>query len=300
MKIINISKKKFQELEKLNLTREVFNTEGILYDFNYQGKEKILKQLYILNGATFANKLYTLEMLDNNREYLPNSFVIPDYLCSVNGEITGFTMPKINGINLSTILKSENKDYKEQIYYLKKIGEILNQLHNIRKYTSLKDIYINDLHDSNFIIDSKNRELRVIDLDSCKIGSNKIAASRFLIPSSIIKEVKKYKINEDETSSGYIIPNSDSDLYCYSIIILNYLFGDKIGSIEIQDFYEYLNYLEDIKVNKELIQIFNKLLIDNCKNENPLNYLDSLTSEQICRAKKLVYNKTKNRIVNKF
>lgn len=280
MKIINISKKKFQELEKINLSREIFNTEGILYNFNYQGKEKILKQLYILNGAAFANKLYTLEMLDNNREYLPNSFVIPE----------------IRGINLSTILKQENKDYKEQIYYLKKIGEILNQLHNIRKYTPLKDIYINDLHDSNFIIDSKNRELRVIDLDSCKIGSNKIAASRFLTPTSVINGVEKYKVNEDENSLGYIIPNSDSDLYCYCIIILNYLYGDKIGSIEIQNFYEYLNYLEDIKINKELIQIFNKLLIDSCKNENPINYLDSLTSEQICRAKKLVYNKTKNKI----
>ena len=296
MKIINISKKKFQELVKLNLSKEVFNTEGILYDFNYQGKEKILKQLFILNGAAFANKLYTLEMLDNNREYLPNSFVIPDYLCSVNGEITGFTMPKINGVNLSIILKQENKDYKEQIYYLKKIGEILNQLHNIRKYTPLKDIYINDLHDSNFIIDSKNRELRVIDLDSCKIGSNKIAASRFLTPASIINGVDKYKINEDESSLGHIIPSSNSDLYCYCIIILNYLYGDKLGSVGIQDFYEYLNYLEDIKVNKELIQAFNKLLVDNCKNENPLNYLDSLTSEQICRAKKFVYNKTKNKI----
>lgn len=110
MKIINVSKKKFQDLKKINLSKEIFNTEGVLYDFNYQGSEKILKKLYILNGSTFANKLYTLEMLDNNKEYLPNSFVIPDYLCTVNGEIAGFTMPKINGINLSTILKTENKD----------------------------------------------------------------------------------------------------------------------------------------------------------------------------------------------
>ena len=236
MKIITLSKKKFKELEKISLSREIFNTEGILYDFNYKGDKKILKKLYILNGSVFANKLYTLEMLDNNKEYLPNSFVIPDYLCTVNGEIAGFTMPKIEGTNLSTILQSSNGDYKEQIYYLKKIGEILNQLHNIRKYTSLKNIYINDLHDSNFIVDNRNRELRVIDLDSCKIGSNKPFASRFLTPASIISGVDKYKLNEDENSSGYIIPNSDSDLYCYSIIILNYLYGNKIGSIGIENF----------------------------------------------------------------
>ena len=298
MKIIVLSQKKFKELEKINLSREIFNTEGTLYDFNYKGDKKILKSLYILNGPVFANKLYTLEMLDNNKEYLPSSFVVPDYLCTVNGEITGFTMPKIEGTNLSTVLKSNNSEYKEQIYYLKKIGEILNQLHNIRKYTPLKDIYINDLHDSNFIVDIKNRELRVIDLDSCKIGSNKIAASRFLTPVSIINGVDKYKLNKDKSSSGYIIPNSDSDLYCYSIIILNYLYGNKIGTIGIDKFYEYLNYLEAIGVNKELINIFSKLLVSNCKNENPLYYLDSLTQQQICRSKEFVYKKTKNSIMN--
>ena len=143
-----------------------------IFDFDYRGNKKILKTLYTLNGHTFANKLYTLEMLDSNKEYLPSNFYIPDYLCTVDSKVIGFTVPKIEGINLTDILKSKQIDYKEQIYYLKKIGEILNQLHNIRKYTNLTDIYINDLHDSNFIVDNNNRELKVIDLDSCKICSN--------------------------------------------------------------------------------------------------------------------------------
>lgn len=82
MKIINISKKKFQELKKIDLSREIFNTEGTIYDFEYRGEKKILKTLYTLNGYTFANKLYTIEMLDSNKEYLPSSFYIPDYLCA--------------------------------------------------------------------------------------------------------------------------------------------------------------------------------------------------------------------------
>ena len=290
MKIISISKKAFASLQPLSLSREIFNTEGIMYDFNYMRDEKILKTLYTLNGPTFANKLYTLEMLDTNREYLPSSFCLPDSLCAVNGVIVGFTMPKIEGINLSTILKSRDIDYKGQIYYLKKIGEILNQLHNIRKYTPLKDIYINDLHDSNFIVDNRNRELTVIDLDSCKIGSNKPFAARFLTPMSILNETEKYVINTDENSSGHIVADSNTDLYCYSIIILNYLYGSHIGSSEIEEFYEYLNYLEHIGINKELINCFNKLVL-GCKNENPLNYLDSLTNEQIYKAKQNVYKR---------
>lgn len=292
MKIITLSKKRFEELEKIRLSKEIFNTEAAIYDFNYRGENKILKSLYTLNGPTFANKLYTIEMLDSNKEYLPSSFVIPDYLCTVNGNVTGFTMPKIEGTNLTTILSNDNANYKEQIYYLKKIGEILNQLHNIRKYTPLKEIYINDLHDSNFIVDNNNRELKVIDLDSCKIGSNKPFAARFLTPFSIINGIEKYKINEDLNSNGHMIADSNTDLYCYCSIILNYLYGKKIGNMQIDNFYEYLNYLESIGINKELINIFGKLL-DNCKNENPLNYLDSLTSEQIYRAKESVYSKVK-------
>lgn len=295
MKIISLSKKKFNELQKLNLSREIFNTEGIIYDFEHRGEKKILKTLYTLNGYRFANKLYTIEMLDSNKEYLPSSFYIPDYLCTVEGKVVGFTIPKINGTNLSTILTSKNINYKEQVYYLKKIGEILNQLHNIRKYTPLKDIYINDLHDSNFVVDNNNRELKVIDLDSCKIGSNEPFAARFLTPVSMICGVDKYKINEDKHSDGYIVPNSDTDMYCYSMIILNYLYGNKLNNISIENYYEYLNYLEAIGINKELINIFSNLFT-NCKNENPICYLDSLTGEQICRAKKLVYNKTKNNI----
>ncbi|MBR6690599.1 MAG: hypothetical protein IKL65_04650 [Bacilli bacterium] len=74
------------------------------------------------------------------------------------------------------------------------------------------------------------------------------------------------------------------------MIILNYLYGDKINRISLEEFYEYLNYLEFIGVNKDLITIFSKLFVTNCKNENPLNYLDSLSFEQICRSKKLVYD----------
>lgn len=297
MKIISISKKKFEELEQLKLSREIFNTEGTIYDFNYRGNKKVLKTLYTLNGYTFANKLYTIEMLDSNKEYLPSSFFIPDSLCTVSGKVVGFTVPKIEGTNLSTILNDKNIDYKQQLYYLKKIGEILNQLHNIRKYTTLKDIYINDLHDSNFIVDNNNKELKVIDLDSCKIGSNEPFAARFLTPFSMINGIEKYKLNKDENSNGFIIPNSDSDLYCYSIIILNYLYGNKIGSIGIEKFYEYLNYLEYIGIDKNLITIFSKL-VANCKNENPLHYLDTLTQTQICRAKEVVYAKVKNNINN--
>lgn len=124
-------------------------------------------------------------------------------------------MPKVNGVNLSLLLKNKKVSTETQIYYLKKVGEILNKLKYIRETT---------------------------------------------------------------------------DLYCYIIMILNYLYGESINNVDIVRFYDYLNYLESIGVNKELIENFGKILI-NKDNENPIELLDSITNEQVYRAKKNVYEK---------
>jgi len=120
MQVINYSQKEFNNMVKLNIPYNVFNTEGVIYTLKYKNKEKIFKTLYNLNGNIFANKLYTVEMLDNYKDILPNSFVIPDYLVTIARSIKGFTLPKISGINLTTIL-NDCKTYsvKEQIKYLK-------------------------------------------------------------------------------------------------------------------------------------------------------------------------------------
>ena len=62
-------------------------------------------------------------------------------------------MQKVNGVNLSLLLKNKKVSTETQIYYLKKVGEILNKLKYIRETTPLKDFYINDLHDFNFLAD---------------------------------------------------------------------------------------------------------------------------------------------------
>ena len=294
MKVISISRSKFRELKELILPREVIATEAKILDFKYKNQDKVLKALYFLEGSKFANKLYTIEMLDNYKEYLPTSFLIPDYLCAVNGNVIGFTIPKFNGINLSSILVDSKIDKKEQIYYLKKIGEILEQLENIRTYTDLKSIYINDLHDSNFLVDLNKKELKVIDLDSCKINGNDVFPSRYLTKNSILTNSNKYRINK-RPGLGYIVPDANSDLFCYNTVILNYLYKDKISIYGISEFYEYLNYLKDIGVNKDLVDTFSKI-VNNCDNENPVYYLDSLTDEQIARASRKVFSKVKNKV----
>ena len=115
MQVISMSQNKYKQLTKMNLPKEVFNTEAIIYDFRYKGQDKVFKKLLNNTGVNLANKLYTLEMLDVNRKYLPENLCIPDYLTIVGGVVEGFTMPKIEGVNLSTILKNKNLTIEEKI-----------------------------------------------------------------------------------------------------------------------------------------------------------------------------------------
>jgi len=112
MKMINISKKKFDSLSEVELSKHTFNTEGQMYNIRYKNKDKILKRLYNDIGVTFANKLYTLEMLNYYKDNLPSNFIIPDYLVSIDDNIIGFTIPKLNGVNLSDLIKDKNIFYK--------------------------------------------------------------------------------------------------------------------------------------------------------------------------------------------
>lgn len=77
-------------------------------------------------------------------------------------------------------------------------------------------------------------------------------------------------------------------------MLLNYLFGENINGMNIVDFYDYLNYLEYIGIDLRLLHSFESLVI-NRKNENPESYLETLTRENIFRAKKNVYKKVKKR-----
>lgn len=292
MQAISMSQNKYKQLTKMNLPKEVFNTEAIIYDFRYKGEEKVFKKLLNNMGVNLANKLYTLEMLDVNRKYLPENLCIPDYLTIVGGVVEGFTMPKIEGINFSTTLKNKNITIEEKIYYLKKIGELLHQLEQIRKYTPFNDFYLNDIHESNFIVNPYKKTITAVDLDSSRVCSKANFASRYLTPLALLNNVKdKYKIIEDNSSSlGYVEADSNTDLYCYIIMILNYLYGKNINNLNLEDFYNYLTYLEEIGINKELIEIF-KNIVSNKDNENPYDLLDTLTTEQVARSRKIVYKK---------
>ncbi len=297
MKVTTISKRKFRELQPLQLGQEICNSESKILDFRIRGEHKILKVLNEQDGEYYATKLYTVEMLDTYKEYLPKSLYIPDTLAVVGNDTVGFTVPFLEGTNLSTILKSTKVDFKEHIYYLRKIGQLLEQLRNVRKYTPLKDFYLNDIHESNFIVNPNNRDIGAIDLDSSKIGSNGVYPSRYASPCSLVKHVpSKYHVNESGKCGGFILPDDNSEIYCYVMTILNYLFGGNIFRLNLEEFYIYLNYLDLIGIDKELITIIEKIVTTG-PNVNPEPYLETLTLEQVSRSRENVYKLAKTKLM---
>ena len=324
MQSINISKRKFDGLKKLELPKEVMSTEANFYKFNYLGKVKVFKSLHKTKGPIFANKLFTLEMLNEYREILPNSFVIPESLVSVEKEVRGFALPLIKGITLESYLADKNFKTRDKLDYIKQIGQLLDGLSSLRKDSGLDCIYLNDLHASNFMVDPKSKEIKVVDLDSCRICDSKPFPARYLTPLSLLNKApgnNKYEIYQKDSIAddgtpilqmmsyeeyesyycrysnyrnqlGYVNSNEESDLYCYIILFLNYLYGSNVGSFTLEEFYEYVYYLEKIGFDQELMDAIIKI-VTGAPNENIEPYLDTVTDEQVARANKKVYKALK-------
>lgn len=291
MQIINMSKTKLNSLEPLILPKNVTSTECELFKYPYYGKEKLLKKLHRTDGIIFANKLYTIEALNANKDSMPSNFILPESLVSINKKIEAFTMKYIKGINLSVILNNPDITYEEKIHYLKSIGRILEQMQNIRKYTNLNNFYLGDIHEDNFLVERDKQEVYIVDLDSCKIAGNKSFPGRYLTNSSLIKynNTKYQTLLQTDDLADYKI-DENTDIYCYIIMILNYLYDGRVDRLSLDKFYDFINYLEDIKVNIELIECFNKIVVGG-NNINPCNYLDTLTPKQVAGARRLYKKK---------
>ena len=226
-------------------------------------------------------------MLNNYQELIPDNFCIPDHLVTVSHQIVGFTIPYIKGINLSTILNNKKIPLEEKIHYLKEIGKILDKLNTIRTYTKLNNFYINDLHEDNILVNTNNQKIFLIDLDSSKIESNQTFPSKYLTPTSLVRYVEeKYPKCNNNTNLGYIEATEESDLYCYNIMLLNFLKGENINNLSLDEYYDYLNILDRVGIHQELLDSFYKIL-NTSKNENPYPLLDSITYKQIYKTRKI-------------
>ena len=282
MQIINLTKKQFESLKPFKIKDNLFTAEGDFYIISLSNKwitvRKLLKKFHNISGKKYDNKIKTIKNLIELKHTINiKELVLPENLVAIDNEIGGYTMELVPSISLEEALLSNEIDIEQKIKYLYQIGEILEKMDYVRKYTNIKEFYLNDIHENNFIIDVNTNSIRVVDMDSCKINDNLTTTigSKYLQPDTIITKIPKYKQDENFVYGCSYIPSKDTDLYCYIIIILNFIYGGGIEKLSLEELYDYFEYLISIGVNQELINTFKKIL-SNSQNENPYKLLHSL------------------------
>lgn len=297
MIIKNFSKKEFDGMEKLS-TGKTISTEAELYLLlqkeNWRKKYKLFKKFYNTSGVIFSNKISTINTLidfkNDINDYI-NELTIPESFVSINSKVQGYIMDYINGNNLSKLLYNSKISLKEKIEYLKQVGLVLKKMRTLRNIEDVEDFFLGDLHEDNIIVDEYGK-IHIIDMDSCKIGGNLPSPSLYM---SRLKRKKcfnnKYKFNDYCTE--IINPNEDTDNYCFAMMLLNTLYQDNIASLSLEEFYNYLDYLDYIGIDKNLINIFSNLYT-NKKNYNCVDFIDSI-DDKAYRASKKVYQINKEK-----
>lgn len=299
MEVVNITKNGLKKLKKVSLGYGILNTEADLFIMKTKDKwnieYKMLKTLFCTEGANFSNKLFTInELIDNRSVINIDELVLPEKLLIVDGQVNGFIMPYIENTNFEEILNDINISNLQKIEYFKQISHILHKMDNLRNNSDITDFYLNDLHASNFILNKKTGKINVVDLDSCKINGNKPFAAKYLTPFSPISSMKaKYRVNKEINFLGYIIPDKNTDLYCYIMTLMNFLFKGRISSLGRDNYYLYLEYLRSINYPYELLDKLSKIY-EYVDNEEIGDELDLLTNDMIVMAQSKIFNmKTK-------
>ena len=80
------------------------------------------------------------------------------------------------------------------------------------------------------------------------------------------------------TKSGIIIPNNDSDLYCYNMILLNILADENMYKKDLDIYYKYLAHLKDVGIDSELVKIFNAIYLP-MENQNPVHLIKTIKED---------------------
>ena len=288
MEILHIEDTERANLKGFVLDNSIANTESDLFLYRHGDIEYVLKELNSFDKNKFDNRVRTLLSIDSNSVFIPDYFIKPEFLVSLDYELRYWASRRINGINFNSILNDNSISLEVKKKYLKKIGYILKHMDYIRRSTVLKDFYIGDLHESNFIVD-KNDKLLICDVDSMKINGNRSSVSKYINPFSLFGKAgtKKYRLDTSPNRIADYIVDKNTDLYCYIIMIMNFLCGGRINDISIEDFYRYLNYLDSIGIDHNMIEMFNKIILEE-DNSNPCYYIDSLSEDKIVKARRKI------------
>jgi hypothetical protein len=297
MAYLGFSDEELNKFHHLKLAYNIISTEGELFivprSFKTKGQPMVLKRFNFISDKMNTNKILTVKSLISNQDKINiPEIVIPNALAiDSKGNVIGLTMPYINNVNLAVIFEDKEVDITQKKKWLIEIDNILLKMKALRDNKIIPNFYLNDLHLGNFIYNLKTNKVNVIDIDSCRILDNKPFPAKYLDIDSPIKNLpNKYISNPEMDYNGSYIANLDSDLYCYNMMILDYLFKGNLFLLKKEVFTDYLDYLNEIGISKTITDVYAKLYEEG-PNVSIAPYLPEieLTNDLIRRARATTY-----------
>lgn len=297
MRAVFFTRRQFKKLQKCKLQKNIIHTESELYIIEKSEQWKkhqkmLLKYFYVNEGEYFSNKLFTINTLINNTSVIDiNELILPIELAVVDNEVIGYIMPFIENKNLLTLLQDFKVSLEKKKDYLTQVGQIIHKVHTVSDFQD--DLFLGDIHEANFIVEPNEDKVYAVDSDSFKVKNNLPFPSKYLATNpNILSMQHKYPINED----GFHIPNKNSDLLCYTFMILNTISRNQLQKIPTDEYYDYLDYLSTIGFGENFLNVCGRIYT-NASNVSPLPYFDEIP-DNIYQAAYSVFqcNRTKNRI----
>ncbi len=282
MKVVNFTKKQFENMEKLPIHNTIYNTEGDIFMCNikedWEKNPKLLKIFYIREGEYFANKQAVINTLDYCRDDLNiPELVLPEKKVTIANEEVGYSMPYIkDGINMLLILSHPDISVKLKKEYLIKIGKAIRKIHNIKALKN--EFFLGDLHEGNILYEPNEDKIKIIDIDSCKIKSSYPFDSKYLVTNkNLDKKELKHKYVQNYKKQN--IPNKNTDYLCYITMILNTISGsNKIQRLDMNEYYLYLELLSDNNFPIKMLDEFAKIYM-GIDNKNVVDYLEEIPED---------------------
>ncbi len=253
MNVVYFNKKNINKLKKLYLNTNIISTEAEL--LVTEGGD-LFKRFYVNEGEYFHKKLYTISSLNEHKELFDSSFVLPESLVSIGGKISGYTMPYIPGENFDNFLNNAKISEDIKVKYLKDAAIMMEKASIIREKAGLDNFYLGDIHSQNFVLGSDG--LKMIDMDSVRIGYMDGFPIKNSFPVRNFKLYNKYIIKD-----GVMLPNKASDTAMFNLMIINHLAGMDMQRKELEDYYDYLDYLKNMGLDKNIIKEFSNIYSEN-------------------------------------
>lgn len=280
MKKINFTKEELNNLEKLHLVVGTIEKESIMY-YSPSNENEIIK---VYNN--FDNKLYVMEKLRNTRNLLKyikefefDELLKPTGIALLDNEIIGIIYPIVEAYTARTYLNLNIVPMKLKIEIIRKIGLLLEKINNS---DSKFNAAFSDVHADNFLVNDikvdenkniTNLSIMACDTDSMRILDSKGTPGLYLYDSEKLTEFDKYKFDSEKI----IIPDSNTDIYCYIMIILDFISKSNFAyCLNVDEYNRYIDYLDKLQYDSKLLESFSSIYKNDIDNISPLPYLDSL------------------------